>query len=94
MVQTSDLILLNGQLEDYFYYFGCLILPQDLKQFTDGRLHDAAMDLGCGAAVGLSFHYTPLSDTSFEEIQVRQVSAKQCHTDIQLSVCRFIIRQL
>lgn len=46
----------------------------DLKQFTDGRLHDAAMDLGCGAAVGLSFHYTPLSDTSFEEIQARSVS--------------------
>lgn len=46
----------------------------DLKQYTDGDLHDVRVDLGGVTAVGLSLHYTPLEDTSFEEVQARSVS--------------------
>lgn len=50
--------------------FDCAV--QGLKQYTDGELHDITVNLGDETAVGLSLFYTPLENTSFEEVQVRR----------------------
>lgn len=52
---------------------------------ADGEVHDVSLDLQRGGAVDLSLQYTPLAETSFEEIQARRGATRRSPLHLRVS---------